>query len=359
MKQMLILVVIAMLAGPLFAEEATLIDFSLLNADIYVKVTDNDPDTSPNQNRQTMMDYSRVAGGSFTTQQKAVMRTSLAIQNWEVTLASSARTVENIGNSYTKQATSKGYWGEQKIVMGVRVHFPVEPHNSWALIKPPFDIPAFEPQADVDDQGNISARTNDDGRPSDGITGPSRFESQEEGAPAYGVVKNVGVIKELAVNVYGLNFPHSLTALVIDSMGNQKSMFMGYLNFDGWGELIWRNPQYIQEVRKRDIRLFPLYPFSTPFVKFGGFLIQRDAAKMGGDFIGYFKDVKIIYDKAVLDTERDIEDEALWNIILDRETARKVWEMERFGHNQVLRYLELQKQATELPFDSPERNQQN
>jgi hypothetical protein len=173
------------------------------------------------------------------------------------------------------------------------------------------------------------------------------------------VVKNVGTIKSVAVNAYGLNFPHGLSTLIIDSTGTQKTMFMGYLNYDGWGELIWNNPAYIQEVRNRDLRLYPLYPDTTPFVKFGGFLIQRDAAKDGGDFVGYFKDVKIIYDKAVLDTDRDIDDEALWHIILDRETARKVWEMERFGHNQVLRYLDVQKQATENTFTpTPTTDQQ-
>jgi hypothetical protein len=133
---------------------------------------------------------------------------------------------------------------------------------------------------------------------------------------------------------------------------------MGYLNYDGWGELRWDNPAYIQEVRNRDLRLYPLYPTSTPFIKFGGFLIQRDAAKEGGDFIGYFKDVKVIYDKAVLDTDRDIEDESLWHIIQDRETARKIWEMERFGQNQVLRYLEAQKQAPESAFTPTATNEQ-
>jgi hypothetical protein len=133
---------------------------------------------------------------------------------------------------------------------------------------------------------------------------------------------------------------------------------MGNLQFDGWGELVWNNPGYIQEVRNRDIRLYPLYPTSTPFIKFGGFLIQRDAAHTGGDFITYFKDVRVIYDLATLTTETDINDEAIWNIILDRETARKVWEMERFGQNQVLRYLESQKQATELNFGHPDRQNQ-
>jgi len=347
MKQMLILVVIAMLAGPLFAEEGVLIDFSTLKADIHVGVTENDTSGRLNQNRQTMMDFSQVAGGTFTTQQKSVMRTSLAIENWEILLASSSRTVENVSLSFTREAASKQF----DTVMGVRVRFPVEPHNAWAIIKPPFEIPAFEPRATISDDGSITPEGN-------GITGKSRFEAQEDGGPAYGVIKNVAVIKSIAVNVYGLNFPHSLSTIIIDSQGNQKNYFMGYLRFDGWGELIWNNPAYVQEVRNRDIRLYPLYPTSTPFIKFGGFMIQRDAAREGGDFITYFKDVKVIYDLAVLDVDRDIEDESVWNIIYDRETARKVWEMEKFGHTQVLRYLEFQKQASELPFDSPDREQQ-
>jgi len=354
MKKMLILVVIAMFAGPLFAEESILIDFSELKADIHVRVTDNDTGNTPNQNRRTMMDYSHVAGGSFTTQQKAVMRTSLAIENWEIMLASSSRTVENVGLSFTKEAPSKQFG----TVMGVRIRFPIEPFNSWAIIRPPFEIPAFEPQATIGDDGSIQPA-------GDGITGPSRFEAPagENGKvdrtkPAYGVVKNVGVIKSVAVNVYGLNFPHGLSTILIDSQGNQKTIFMGYVQFDGWGELIWNNPAYVQEVRNRDIRLYPLYPTSTPFVKFGGFLVQRDAAKVGGDFVTYFKDVKLIYDLAVLDQDRDIEDEALWHIILDRETARKVWEMEQFGQTQILRYLEQTKQASEPPFNSPERGEQ-
>jgi hypothetical protein len=340
MKRMLIFVAVVLLVtGSLFAEEAVLIDFSLLKADI---VPDpNNPDVLTH-NRRTMMDYSQVAGGSFTTEQKSVMKTSLAIANWEVLLASSSRTVDNMVKSYIREAPSK-QWGT---VMGVRIHFPVEPHNAWGIIKPPFEIPAFEPQATVNDDGTI------DPAEGDGITGPSRFEEQ------YGVLKNVGTIKSVAINAYGLNFSHGLSTIIIDSTGAQKTMFMGYLNYDGWGELVWNNPAYIQEVRNRDLRIYPLYPASTPFIKFGGLLIQRDAAKEGGDFIGYFKDVKVIYDKAVLDTDRDIEDESLWHIILDRETARKVWEMERFGQNQVLRYLDTQKQATENSFTPTATNEQ-
>jgi hypothetical protein len=333
MKKIFILIAVTLLTvGAVFAEEAILIDFTKLAADITVNGGDDD---KPNQNRRTMMDYATVAGSSFTTEQKQVMKTSLAIANWEVQLASSSRTVGNISRSFTNEAPSK-QWGS---VMGARVHFPVESFNSWAIIKPPFEIPAYEPSAEVDDDGTVQA--SEEGA---SFTGPSRFEE------GYGVVKNVGILKSVAVDAYGLNFPHSLSAILLDSQGNEKTIFLGYLNFDGWGELRWENPGYIQSVRNRELRIFPLYPEATPFVKFGGFLIQRDGAKEGGDFIGYFRDVKIIYDKAVLDTERDIDDEALWGIIRDRETAKKTFEMEQFGHNQVLRYLESQKQATENSF---------
>jgi hypothetical protein len=331
MKRIFILVAITLFVmGSVFADEAILIDFSKLTADIIPN-----QDDKPTQNRATVMDFSQVAGGSFTTEQKSVMKTSLAINNWEVLLASSSRNIGNQVRSYTQEAPSK-QWGT---VMGVRVHFPVEPWNSWATIKPPFEIPAFEPAAEVDDEGNATASED-----SDGVTGPSRFED------GFGVVKNVGTIKALAANVYGLNFPYTLYAILIDSQGTEKLVNLGPVNHDGWAEHTWQNPAYITEIRNRELRLYPLYPFSTPFVKFGGFMIQRDRDQLGGDFITYFKDVKIIYDRAVLDTDRDIDDEGLWKIITERETEKKIYEMERFGQNQVLRYLDLQKQATESEF---------
>jgi hypothetical protein len=337
MKRMFILIAIALfVAGAVLAEEAVLIDFSKVAADIYVdpgnpEGSDASGDQSPNQNSQTMMDFSGVAGNSYTTEQKQVMKTSLAIPNWDVHLASSSRTVTNQVLSFTAEAPSNQYG----TVMGVRIHFPVESFNSWARITPPFEIPAYDWDEDSPDRRS-----------------PSRFEN------GFGVVKNVGTVKALAVNVYGLNFPHSLSTIIIDNEGTERVIFMGYLQYDGWAELRWDNPGYVQEVRNRELRLYPLYPASTPFIKFGGFLIQRDGARVGGDFIGYFKDVKIIYDKAVLDTDRDIDDEALWGIIQTREDGRKAFEVRRFGQNQVLRYLETQKRATETEFTPSPVNEQ-
>jgi hypothetical protein len=349
MKRIFILVVIALFTvGALIAEEATLIDFSKLAADIYV-----DPGNPPsgdedaqesgeqesNQNRQTMMDFSTVAGNNYTTEQKQVMKTSLAIPNWDVRLSSSSRNVTNMVLSFSKEVTSK-QWEK---VMGIRIHFPVENFNGSARIVPPFEIPAYDWDA-VGDDGAVSKPESED------RSQPSRFED------GYGVVKNVGSLKAVAVNVYGLNFPHSLSAILIDSEGREKVIELGSLKYEGWRELTWRNPQYVTEVRNRELRLYPLYPASTPFLKFGGFLLKRDSGDAGGDFIGYFKDVKIIYDKAVLDTERDIDDEAEWRIIETREDAKKRFEVQRFGNDQVLRYLETQKKATEDSFTETSKN---
>jgi hypothetical protein len=345
MKRMFILVAVALfLTGSLFADEAILIDFSVLDADIMAG-----QDGEPTQNSRTLMDFANVAGGGFTEDQLAVMKSSLVLPNWEVKLSSSSRTVENISNSFVRAAPSQ-QWGN---VMGVRVHFPLGPNYAKARIVPPFEIPAFEPLVTVNDDGTIDPPV--EGQ--NGITGPSRFEAPtgEDGRvdptlPAYGVVKNVGTIRNIEVNAYGLNFPHGLSVILIDSQGNEKTYFMGYLNYEGWRSLTWTNPQYITEVKNRELRIYPLYPFSTPFVKFGGFLLHRDADHIGGDFITYFKDVKIIYDRAVAYPERDIDDESVWNIIYDRESAKRSTEMEQFGKNEVLRYLEEQKRAQEDVF---------
>ncbi|MDR2516011.1 MAG: flagellar filament outer layer protein FlaA [Spirochaetaceae bacterium] len=347
MKRSFMLIAMALLvAGAVIAEEAVLIDFTKIAADIYVdpgnpEGAQDSGDQAPNQNRQTMMDFSGVAGNSYTQAQKQVMRTSLGLENWEVHLASSSRTVINQGLSFTKPAASTQYG----TVMGVRVHFPVEPFNSWARIAPPFEIPAYD-WDEVGDDGSVTRPARPDRRT------PSRFED------GFGVVKNVGTVKAVAVNVYGLNFPHALSVILIDNDGTERIMQMGYLQFDGWAELRWDNPAYLQEVRNRDLRLYPLYPQSTPFIKFGGFLIQRDGGKIGGDFVSYFREVRLIYDKAVLETERDINDEDEWQIIQTREDARKAFEVRRFGHSQVLRYLERQKQATETEFNFQSGQQQ-
>ncbi|OHD78485.1 MAG: flagellar protein [Spirochaetes bacterium RIFOXYC1_FULL_54_7] len=333
-------------ASAAFADEAVLIDFSLLGADI---IENPQKAGELTQNRATMMDFSSTAK-SYTEEQKKQMAISLAFANWDVVLASSSRSNQNQMLSYTREAKvsedAKQFPGA--MVFGARVRFPLEPFNSWARIQPPFDIPAFEPKADIDDSGVITPKTD---QQSDNPVNASltRFEGSYNPdtriTTGLGIVKNVGVIKSLAVNVKGLNFPHGLSVILKDHNGTERVMFMGYLNFDGWRELRWDNPQYVSDVRNRELRIDPLYPKASPFVKFAGFIIHRDAAHEGGDFVAYFKDVKVLYDRAVLEPVRDIDDEAIWGIVGRKEDERKRLEGENFGANQVLRYIERLKQT--------------
>lgn len=339
MKRTLFLTAAVMLlAGTFaFAKESTLIDFTLLDAD-----TVADENGNPTENSRTVMDYSVAAGATFTSDQKSLMKTSLALPRWEVELNSSARNVEAVAYSQVVAAPVKDtadvpFAGSN--VMGVRVIFPTWNNNANARIVPPFEIQAYEPLSDADENGNRL-------QPTDEQKGKYLFEE------GYGLVKNVGTLKSIAVTTMGMNYPHQLYVLLKDNDGVEHRYLMGNLYFDGWKTLQWNNPDYISEVRTREIRVYPIYPRGLPFVKFCGFQVTRDASHIGDNFIGYFKDVKIIYDLAVLSADRDIDDEDLWGIIGKKEQARQNNEMSRFGNKQVNRFIEQEKMATEETFSS-------
>ena len=338
MKRLFILIVGGLLLGgtALFADTSVLIDFTKLAADTAIG-----KDTTPTQNSATLIDYSNVAGASFSDEEKAIMKSSLALGNWGVELASSARSVANQSVSFTKEAmttpTAKQFNGEDmasKKLLGVRVHFPLDPYNSWAFISPPFDIPAYQDKTTLQGDKLVVADA-DKGM-------GAKFDG-------YGVVKNVGVLKSLSVTVYGANYPNGLGIDVEDQNGTEQILFMDYLQFDGWRTLTWNNPNYVTDVRNRELHQFPLYPSSTPYLKLKGIYIYRDAQQQGGDIVTYFKDIKITYDKAVLNPIRDVPDEQIWGILQQRNEARRLAEVRRLGNIQVLRFLEQQKMDAGQP----------
>jgi hypothetical protein len=362
MKRILFFVLaIALIAmSSLSALEATIIDFSTLDADIMPATNPDGSAGAPTQHRRTTMDYSIAAGNSFTTEQKNLMRSSLALPNWEIVLNSSAKSATAVMNSYVVSAPVKNEETvfEQvrgKNVMGVRIFFPEAPYNANAVIKPPFEIPAYEPLRTRDDNGDVQQQTDEERAKR--ITNFEQ-DSQAGDTAAYGVVKNVGTIKALKVTVFGDQYPNGLYVIFKDTDGIEHRYFMGYLKFDGWKELIWNNPHYLTDVRAREIRVYPVYPRGTPFVKFVGFQVTRNAEmydpkqSFASEFISYFKDVKIIYDKAVLNTERDIAEEDLWGIVQKKEDSKQAAEISRFGGKQVDRYVERLNMATETGFSS-------
>ncbi len=339
MKRTFMLITAAMfLAGSFaFAKESTVIDFSLLTADSVA-----DENGNPTQNSRTVMDYSRAAGSSFTSEQQSLMKTSLALTNWEVKLNSSAQNALSLSTSRTvaapvKQDANVPFAGQN--VLGVYVLFPTWENNANAKIVPPFEIQAYEPLSDADANGTRQA-------PTDEQKGKYLFDD------GYGVVRNVGTLKAVSVTTFGDNYPHRVYVLLSDQDGVERRYYMGTLDFDGWKTLVWNNPNYISDVRTREIRVYPIYPRGIPYVKFAGFQIARDARDVGNHYVGYFKDVKIIYDLAVLSTDRDINEEDLWGVIAQEEAYRQNYEMSRFGTKQVNRYIEDHKQATETEFTS-------
>ena len=307
MKRFGILLIIMLVAVSfsVSAVESVLIDFSTLTADM-----------EDGNNSDTLVDFSSKAGVGYTDEEKELMMTSLAIGKWSVVLNSSARTVINQKLSRTMEAPVNAdalqYGGET--VMGIRVHFPEDPFNSYAIVQPPFEIPAYMQKDENDRSG-------------------SKFDG-------YGVVKNVGSIKNINVNVYGSNFTNGLGLIIKDENGKERNVFMSYLDFKGWRDLGWSNPSYIDDVRNRELKKFPLYPRTTPMRQLVGFIIYKDAAQEGGDVITYIKDVKITYDYAILPGVEDIDNEALWGILGEREESRRTAEWSKLGEMQVLRALE-------------------
>ncbi len=367
----LLMAMILCISGFAFAEESVLIDFSAVAADFNpdspqpydppteeeeqaqgyrpaeVPVPETPPEEGqePTENSRTLIDFSDKAGTGFTAADRRYMITSLAPDNWDVVLASSSRTVFNQSHSMTKQVKTRdaddvddAY--RNKYIMGVRVHFPTGDYNSWAMVSPPFEVPIYmkktriitASEGDYEVDPDIGYRI----VPVEGDPNRTKFNQ-------YGVVKNVGVIKSISMRVLGMNFPMGCEIVVKDHNNEEQSMFMGYLYFDGWRELTWENPNYIEEVRNRELRRFPLYPRATPSVKLMGIRFLRDKEQLGGDFITYIKDITVTYDRAVLDLDTDVENERVWGILTEREEGRRTAEFERLGEMQVLRELERKK----------------
>jgi hypothetical protein len=307
MKKFIVILVVACLAyAGLFAKEETLINFADLT-----------PGDS-GQNEETLMDYSSEAGTRYSDVDKAQMQSSLMVENWEVKLTSSSESVVNNRYSYTVEVPAGAE--DEGNYMGVRVHFPEGNFNSYAFVKPPFEIPAYathptDPEAAKGNQFNNM-----------------------------GVVKNVGVLKNVKINVYGMNFPVGLGIQLRAEDESVDYIPFTFLDFEGWKELVWENPNYVTEVRNREIQKHALYPRTAPSVTLDSIVFYKDGMVQGGDFITYVKDISVTFDQAILeDVDTDINHEDIWGILSEREEERRKAEISRLGNNQVLRFLEEQK----------------
>lgn len=240
------------------------------------------------------------------------------MDNWLIVLTSSANTVRNNIYSYCKKVPSKKY-GD---VLGARIHFPEWRFLSWALIKPPYEFFAYY------DNGQYVNETDGGG----------------ENSMPMGVLVNVGQIKLLSTWVYGLNYQHQIGLRMKDRDGVMREYFMGSTYYDGWRKLVWMNPNYTDDVRDRVLQRLPLYPKSYPYIKFDSFVVYKPEVEDSGDYIVYFKDVNVHFDRAIVREELDIDDEANWKILADYQIEKKSDELKRIGEEIYLREQEIKRQ---------------
>jgi hypothetical protein len=284
------------------------------------------------ENAETLVYFGGEAGVTATEEQREKMVSSLALDNWRVTLASSSRTVARQALCKTKGVKTK----DDVAVLGVRIRFPESNFNSYALIQPPFEIQAYQRKYKMDGDKIAIAENGQAVEDETDLEG-SKFDNK-------GVLKNVGIIKQLTIEVYGANYPHGVGIMLMDENYETRIYHVGYLNYEGWKKLQWDNPNYIEDVRQREIARYPLYPRSVPYLKLIGFVIYRDASTIGGDFITYFKNVTVSYDNAIEEIDDpEIRHEDTWGIIRDRNEARRKVEYQRLGEKLLLELIESEK----------------
>ena len=238
------------------------------------------------------------------------------IENWKIILASSANTTKNNVLSYTKKVNSKRF-GE---VLGARIHFIEGRFLSWAMIRPPFDFfPYYDDGSDV-----------------------NRGDSGEENSLVMGILMNVGQIKSISSWVYGLNYQMQTIVRFRDRNEATQDYYMGSVYYDGWRKLVWTNPEYTDSIQDRVLQRIPLYPKSYPFIAFDSFIVLKPETEMGGDFVIYFKDVEVEFDRAIVREELDIDDESVWNILSKERIQRRIRDLRTIGEKL---YLYKQEQA--------------
>lgn len=237
---------------------------------------------------------------------------SLFNDNWVVWLNESARLTENRRNSYVTNTESKGNNGtwEAGNVLGIRVHFPIAPWNSYALVKPGYELEMY---------GGAEGTKYTDGK---------------------GVIHNVGEIRSISSWVYGRNYLVSYFVNLQNELGELKSYPMGNVYFSGWRQLRWENSEYLPNVRDRVLVRQPLYPKMMPSVKIDSIGFYRTKDTKGGDFIAYIKDITVEHDLAVVDFEEDIDDEGTWQLIKTENERRQSIEAARMREISELRDLE-------------------
>jgi len=234
------------------------------------------------------------------------------LENWDVELGESSADLKNKILSYCKSVKSQRFGN----TLGVRIHFPKWNNNSYALIKPAFQIKVYD--------------TN------------GQFINAENG-----VIPNVSEVKSVSIWVNGRNFNYGVAIRLRDRFENVHEYFMGWLYFDGWRKLTFINPNFTENVTAKKLKREPLYPYDIPYLVFDSIVIYRPSDQIGGDFVTYIASMEIEYTPYFVDDENDIRDEQVWGIITKRLQKRQEVEEQRLLENIYLYQQEKKRTAEE------------
>lgn len=261
----------------------------------------------------TLIDFNTTGTLQDSDDEKLKM---LYNENWRAVLNSSADFLPNRKLTYVKNvgvtATEFNNFEADGNVLGVRVNFPQNDYNSYAKVKPMIEIESY-----AGDDGDLYV--------------------------GYGLLKNVGLIKNIKGYVKGKNFPHTMYINLLDANGELTAYPMGPLNFDGWETMVYQNQMYLDEVRNRRLTRIPLYPRVEPLVKLESIQFFRHGSSYAGDFIAYVGWINVEYDKAIIDEDDDIDDEAVWEIRSTESDLKAAAEKERLDRTAELEELERKK----------------
>ncbi len=298
------------------AHKATLLDFSLLTAG----------EEEDGQNPDTIIELADYSTYALSEEERAEFDVSLAIEQWRVKLNSSAAFPDTMAKSMVKEVEvtdAETVFGNEKLgvenpgkVLGVRANFPQGSRYAYADIVPPFEIPVYYKKPGTDEFMFQNGR---------------------------GAIDNVKNIKKISAVVCGRNYPHKLQVVLRDSNYNEKVYTIGDFNFTGWQRLEWENPNYIANIKDRDLKTAPTYPMLNRGWKVIALRIVKDIQHEGGDFIGYIKQIDIEYDKDVIENNLDIDDDAYWNIVSDYNDFMSDYNFSRLGEQLTLEYIEKQR----------------
>ncbi|MDH4127232.1 MAG: flagellar filament outer layer protein FlaA [Spirochaetota bacterium] len=252
----------------------------------------------------------------------SITQKDMALNRWVITFNSSSDVYTSRLNSYTKNIKTK----KGETVLGARIHFPDHSFYSHAAISPPYEIMEYNSKGKLVNKNN-------------------------------GVLPNVADIKEISVEASGRNYDNKLFLRLMNQDREIKDFYMGSLSFTGWRKLTWKNPYYIGNVDQRTFSRPKLYPREIPYYKFVSFVVSRPAHGATGDFVVYFKNVKITHDLSSVDEDQlSIDDENAWGIKKHQFIQREAYLKKVNGTIRYLREVEARRMGRNIedPNEQPE-----